>query len=108
VSGPLARGRKAECTPGRRLGSEARTSRRSSRWKQRFLVKSPASGQDQFLDKQWNSYTGVWEGYATTRPAHAGPFTQVCQLRHTQAGGTSTALEVPVYPAFVDWGEVGR
>ena len=35
-----------------------------TRWKQRFLVKNPATGHHQFLDKQWNSYTGVWEGYA--------------------------------------------
>jgi len=32
----------------------------------------------------------------------------VCQLRHTLAGVTSTALDVPVYPAFVIRGEVGR
>jgi cytochrome c553 len=35
-----------------------------TRWKQRFLVKNPATGHHQFLDKQWNSYTGVWEDYA--------------------------------------------
>jgi hypothetical protein len=43
-----------------------------------------------------------------TRPAHAGLFTRVCQLRYTQAGLTSTAFDVPVYPAFVVRGEVGR
>ncbi len=34
-----------------------------SKWKQRFLVKNPATGYHQFLDKQWNSYTRLWEGY---------------------------------------------
>jgi hypothetical protein len=32
----------------------------------------------------------------------------VCLLRHTQARLASTALDVPVYPAFVVRGEVGR
>ncbi|MFO0101675.1 MAG: multiheme c-type cytochrome, partial [Betaproteobacteria bacterium] len=34
-----------------------------SKWKQRYLVKNPATGYHQFLDKQWNSYTKLWEGY---------------------------------------------
>lgn len=34
-----------------------------SKWKQRYLVKNPATGDHQFLDKQWNSYTKQWEGY---------------------------------------------
>ena len=33
-----------------------------SKWKQRYLVKSPAGGH-QFMDKQWNRMTKVWEGY---------------------------------------------
>jgi hypothetical protein len=45
---------------------------------------------------------------AKARPAQAGLFASVCQLRHTLAGVTSTALDVPVYPAFVIRGEVGR
>ena len=28
-----------------------------SKWKQRYLVKNPATGNHQFLDKQWNRYT---------------------------------------------------
>jgi len=43
-----------------------------TRWKQRFLVKNPATGHHQFLDKQWNSYTGVWEGYANKDDWEAG------------------------------------
>ncbi len=43
-----------------------------TRWKQRFLVKNPATGHHQFLDKQWNSYTGVWEGYANKDDWDAG------------------------------------
>ena len=34
-----------------------------SKWKQRYLVKNAATGNHQFLDKQWNSYTRLWEGY---------------------------------------------
>ena len=34
-----------------------------SHWKQRFLVKNPASGGHQFLDKQWNSVHKQWEPY---------------------------------------------
>lgn len=34
-----------------------------SKWKQRYLVKNPATGFHQFLDKQWNSYTRLWEDY---------------------------------------------
>ena len=34
-----------------------------SKWKQRYLVKNPATGNHQFLDKQWNRYTKAWEGY---------------------------------------------
>lgn len=34
-----------------------------SKWKQRFLVKNPATGNHQFLDKQWNRGSRLWEGY---------------------------------------------
>jgi hypothetical protein len=34
-----------------------------SKWKQRYLVKNPATGNHQFLDKQWNAYTKLWEPY---------------------------------------------
>jgi cytochrome c553 len=34
-----------------------------SKWKQRYLVRNPATGYHQFLDKQWNSYTRLWEDY---------------------------------------------
>lgn len=34
-----------------------------SKWKQRFLVKNPQTGNHQFLDKQWNRQSGAWEGY---------------------------------------------
>ena len=34
-----------------------------SKWKQRYLVKNPLTGNHQFLDKQWNSYTRLWEAY---------------------------------------------
>ncbi|HQR22780.1 MAG TPA: multiheme c-type cytochrome [Burkholderiaceae bacterium] len=34
-----------------------------SKWKQRYLVKNPQTGNHQFLDKQWNAYTKLWEPY---------------------------------------------
>jgi hypothetical protein len=34
-----------------------------SKWKQRYLVKNHATGNHQFLDKQWNRYSGTWEPY---------------------------------------------
>ncbi|MEF9944928.1 MAG: hypothetical protein RR758_12185, partial [Burkholderiaceae bacterium] len=34
-----------------------------SKWKQRYLVKNAATGNHQFLDKQWNRYLKIWEGY---------------------------------------------
>jgi predicted CXXCH cytochrome family protein len=34
-----------------------------SYWKQRFLVKNEATGNHQFLDKQFNRMSGKWEGY---------------------------------------------
>jgi cytochrome c553 len=43
-----------------------------TRWKQRFLVKNPANGHHQFLDKQWNSYTNVWEAYSNRDDWDAG------------------------------------
>jgi hypothetical protein len=34
-----------------------------SKWKQRYLVRNAATGNHQFLDKQWNRYTNAWEPY---------------------------------------------
>jgi nitrate/TMAO reductase-like tetraheme cytochrome c subunit len=34
-----------------------------SRWKQRYLVKNPATGNLQFMDKQWNTVHMQWEPY---------------------------------------------
>lgn len=34
-----------------------------TKWKQRYLVKNPATGNHQFMDKQWNRFTKQWEGY---------------------------------------------
>ena len=59
-----------------------------TRWKQRFLVKNPVTGHHQFLDKQWNSYTGVWEGYANKDAWEAG-----CATCHGE-GGQATRMVV--------------
>ncbi len=42
-----------------------------------------ATGHHQFLDKQWNSYTGVWEGYANKDDWEAGCAT--CHGDHGKA-----------------------
>jgi hypothetical protein len=34
-----------------------------TKWKQRYLVKNPATGNHQFMDKQWNRFTKQWENY---------------------------------------------
>jgi len=34
-----------------------------SKWKQRYLVKNPQTGNHQFLDKQWNRGSSSWEPY---------------------------------------------
>jgi hypothetical protein len=34
-----------------------------SRWKQRYLVKNEQTGNLQFMDKQFNRYSGKWENY---------------------------------------------
>ena len=34
-----------------------------SKWKQRFLVPNPQTGNHQFLDKQWNRANNSWEPY---------------------------------------------
>ncbi len=34
-----------------------------SKWKQRFLVRNPATGGHLFLDKQWNTVKKQWESY---------------------------------------------
>jgi nitrate/TMAO reductase-like tetraheme cytochrome c subunit len=34
-----------------------------SLWKQRYLVRNEATGNHQFMDKQWNRMTRVWENY---------------------------------------------
>jgi cytochrome c553 len=59
-----------------------------TRWKQRFLVKNPVTGHHQFLDKQWNSYTGVWESYANKDDLEAG-----CATCHGDRG-TAARLTV--------------
>jgi hypothetical protein len=54
----------------------------NSKWKQRYLVRVPGSDRHQFLDKQWNAYTGVWERYA-----HRGDWESVCATCHAKGDG---------------------
>lgn len=58
-----------------------------TRWKQRFLVRNGSTGHHQFLDKQWNSYTGVWEGYSNKDDWDAG-----CATCHGERGTASPVV----------------
>jgi cytochrome c553 len=58
-----------------------------TRWKQRFLVKNAETGHHQFLDKQWNSYTRLWEGYANKDEWDAG-----CTVCHEPDGKAAPVL----------------
>jgi predicted CXXCH cytochrome family protein len=49
-----------------------------SRWKQRFLVTNDQTGGMQFLDKQFNRYTGKWENYG-----NANDWNTNCGTCHT-------------------------
>jgi hypothetical protein len=60
----------------------------NSKWKQRYLVRVPGSERHQFLDKQWNSYTGVWERYA-----HRGDWESVCGTCHARGDGGVATLD---------------
>ncbi|MCM2276871.1 MAG: hypothetical protein NDJ89_02195 [Oligoflexia bacterium] len=49
-----------------------------SKWKQRYLVKNPATGGFQFLDKQFNRMSGKWEGYG-----NKNDWNTMCATCHT-------------------------
>ena len=59
-----------------------------SKWKQRYLVKNSATGSHQFLDKQWNSYTKLWEPYG-----QKGDWETQCSTCH--AGGYQITANDP-------------
>jgi predicted CXXCH cytochrome family protein len=63
-----------------------------SYWKQRYLVKNPNTGNHQFLDKQWNRMTKVWEPYG-----QKNDWETVCATCHA-TGYTLTAYD-PKEPA---------
>jgi cytochrome c553 len=54
----------------------------TSKWKQRFLVKVPSTGTHQFLDKQWNAYTKLWENYG-----NSADWETVCGTCHSKPNG---------------------
>jgi hypothetical protein len=51
----------------------------SSRWKQRYLVQLDGGRTHQFLDRQWDAYTGTWERYA-----NRGDWETVCGTCHAK------------------------
>jgi hypothetical protein len=72
-----------------------------SKWKQRYLVRNPASGTHQFLDKQWNRYAGVWEPYG-----QQGDWETQCSTCHPKGSGSaavaatsSAAMKAAAAPA---------
>lgn len=58
----------------------------SSKWKQRYLVKLDGGRTHQFLDKQWDAYTGRWERYA-----NRGDWESVCGTCHAKPGAGEAA-----------------
>lgn len=58
-----------------------------TRWKQRYLVRIPATGGHQFLDKQWNAYTKLWEVYTNSED-----WETVCGACHTQPAGLADSV----------------
>jgi cytochrome c553 len=62
----------------------------SSKWKQRYLVKLDGGRSHQFLDKQWDAYTGRWERYA-----NRGDWETVCGACHSRPQGDAAALATP-------------
>lgn len=49
-----------------------------TKWKQRYLVKNTITGNHQFMDKQWNRYTRLWEPYG-----QANDWETQCATCHT-------------------------
>lgn len=53
-----------------------------SKWKQRYLVKLPGSDGHQFLDRQWNAYSRLWESYSNSED-----WETVCGACHQKPNG---------------------
>lgn len=72
-----------------------------SRWKQRFLVKNAQTGGLQFMNKQFNRMSGLWENYG-----NKNDWNTICGTCHT-TGYRITAYD-PAAPAAqkTDWVEL--
>jgi cytochrome c553 len=53
-----------------------------SKWKQRYLVRVPGTDSHQFLDRQWNAYTRLWETYS-----NSDDWETVCGACHVKPNG---------------------
>jgi cytochrome c553 len=53
-----------------------------SKWKQRYLVRLPGTDTHQFLDRQWNAYTRLWETYS-----NSDDWETVCGACHVKPNG---------------------
>lgn len=69
-----------------------------SRWKQRYLVRNPASGGHQFLDKQWNTVHKQWEPYGQANTYEANCATcHVTGYRVTEVDEKTRAVKKWAY-----------
>ena len=67
-----------------------------SKWKQRYLVKLPGSDGHQFLDRQWNAYSRLWESYSNSED-----WETVCGACHQKPNGlaeVSAPATLPTNP----------
>ena len=53
-----------------------------SKWKQRYLVRLPGTDSHQFLDRQWNAYSRLWETYS-----NSDDWETVCGACHVKPNG---------------------
>jgi cytochrome c553 len=72
-----------------------------SKWKQRYLVRLPGTSSHQFLDRQWNAYTRLWETYS-----NSDDWETVCGACHVKPNGLAdvsmpapAALRTDAHPA---------
>ena len=67
---------------GRTYGLEDVVMVVGSKWKQRYLVRLPGTDSHQFLDRQWNAYSRLWETYS-----NSDDWETVCGACHVKPNG---------------------
>jgi hypothetical protein len=86
---------------GRTYGLEDVVMVVGSKWKQRYLVRLPGTDSHQFLDRQWNAYSRLWETYS-----NSDDWETVCGACHVKPNGLadvsmpdSAAVRAVAHPA---------